>query len=235
MRDVRRLVLWDVDGTLVDAGPVARQAFELAVSDVLGGDPGDHGVSMSGKTDPEIALEVLAAVGVPRARAATLLPAVLAALERRLAAEAERIRREGRAHPGAAEVLERLHAHGDVMQSVLTGNLEGNARAKLSAFGLERYLDLEVGAYGSDHHDRDELVPIALARLERRYGARLEAADVWVVGDTPRDLACARAGGARCLLVATGRYPLEALAGLGADVLLPGLDDADAVRAVLLG
>jgi phosphoglycolate phosphatase-like HAD superfamily hydrolase len=105
---------------------------------------------------------------------------------------------------------------------------------KLEAFGLEGFLDLEAGAYGSDHHLRNELIPIALRRVEEHHGIRLDPSEVWVVGDTPADLACARAGGARCLLVATGRYGLERLAGLEADALFETLADTDGVASILL-
>jgi phosphoglycolate phosphatase-like HAD superfamily hydrolase len=117
---------------------------------------------------------------------------------------------------------------------VLTGNLEGNARTKLSAFGLERYLDLDVGAFGSDHHDRGRLVPFSLRRVRERYGWELEPGDVWVVGDTPRDLSAAQAGGARCLLVATGRSPAAELRELRAEAVLDDLSDVDRVLSLLL-
>jgi phosphoglycolate phosphatase-like HAD superfamily hydrolase len=138
-------------------------------------------------------------------------------------------------HPGVAKLLPRLAAEPGVLQSLLTGNLEANARMKVAAFGLDRWLDFEAGAYGSDDADRERLVPVALERVERRYGRRLDPRDVWVVGDTPRDLACARAGGARCLLVGTGRDGYERLKGIGADAVLPDLSDADAVVDLLVG
>lgn len=231
---VRRLVLWDIDGTLLTGGPLAREVFDAAVAGVLARPPGDHGVRMSGKTDPQIALEILDRAGVRRDEALRVLPQVLQALEDGLAEGLERIRTEGRVHPGVQELLERLHGRPDVIQSVLTGNLLRNARVKVRAFGLDRFLDLEVGAYGSDHHDREELVPFALRRVERRHGAALRPGDVWIVGDTPRDLACARSGGARCLLVATGRHPHAELRELPADAVLPDLADTDAVLELLL-
>jgi phosphoglycolate phosphatase len=231
----RRLILWDVDGTLLSAGPAARVAFTAAVAAVVGRELASHDVSMSGKTDPQIALEILAALAMTEEEARRHLPGVLASLERELADAAEVMRRDGRVHPGVAELLPRLAAEPGVLQSLLTGNLEANARTKVSAFGLDRWLDLEAGAYGSDDADRDRLVPVALERVDRRYGWRLDPRDVWVVGDTPRDLACARAGGARCLLVGTGRDGFERLKGIGADAVLPDLSDADVVLDLLLG
>ena len=95
---------------------------------------------------------------------------------------------------------------------MLTGNIAPNAVVKLAAFGLEKWLDLETGAYGSDSEDRTALVPIALGRLASLRGVRLTPDQTWVIGDTPRDYECAEAGGAHCLLVATGSYGLEDLA-----------------------
>ncbi len=98
---------------------------------------------------------------------------------------------------------------------MLTGNIAPNAVVKLAAFGLEKWLDLEAGAYGSDHEDRRDLVPIALERLASLRGVRLTPEETWVIGDTPRDFECAEAGGAHSLLVATGGYGLEELGPWG--------------------
>jgi phosphoglycolate phosphatase-like HAD superfamily hydrolase len=140
------------------------------------------------------------------------------------------MRTEGHVKPGVVELLDALAAAGAV-QTLVTGNLAPNARTKLAALGLDRApLDLDVGAYGSDHHDRDELVPMAVERVRNRYG---DIDAVWVVGDTPRDLRCARAGGARCLLVATGGYAFDALIDAGADALLEDLSDTEAAVKLL--
>jgi phosphoglycolate phosphatase len=231
----RRLILWDVDGTLMSAGPVGRSVFDAAVRSVVGRTAIDHGVHMSGKTDPQIALEILARLAVSDDEARDHLPGVLRALERNLESAIEAINRDGRVHPGVEDVLRRLDADGRVIQTVLSGNLRANARIKLAAFGLDRWLDLEVGAYGSDHEDRTRLVPVALERVERMRGHRFEASGVWVVGDTLADLACARAAGVRCLLVATGRIPLEELAAGRPDAVLPDLSDVRRVVSILAG
>jgi phosphoglycolate phosphatase len=230
-----RLVLWDVDGTLIRAGLIAREAFDRAVERVLGRHPGEHGVQMSGKTDPQIALEILTFAAVADDDAEAHLPAILGHLEAELAGAAEELRRHGRVLPGVPETLEALHHHPAAHSTCLTGNIEANARAKLAACGLTVWLDLEIGAYGSDHAERELLVPVALDRARRLRGVEVEPDAVWVVGDTPRDLACARAAGARCLLVATGRFSRDELAGAGADVVLDDLSDVDAVLDVLVG
>lgn len=228
-----RLVLWDIDGTLVRVGGAGREVFDVAVRKAFGRDVGGHGVVMSGKTDPEIAREILAFAAPGDDTAAEHLPAVLEHLERELAGAVERMRQEGRVLPGVDRLLPRLHDDPGVLQSVLTGNIAANALVKLAAFGLDRWLDLDVGAFGSDHHDRRELVPIAIEKARERHGRSYEPRDVWVVGDTPKDFACARAGGARSLLVATGHFPASELRSLGADAVLDDLRDVDQVLALL--
>jgi phosphoglycolate phosphatase-like HAD superfamily hydrolase len=231
-----RLLLWDVDGTLVRVGDLGRDPFQSAIAEALARDlePEFHRrVRMSGKTDPQIARELLAVAELGDDEIESHLPEVLRLLERHLAAAEHRMTEQGRVMPGAAAVLERCAACPDVVQSVLTGNLAGNAVVKLRAFGLDRWLDLDIGAYGSDHHDREELVPIAVAKATATHGTAFSAENTWVIGDTPRDLACAEAGGARCVLVATGNYTRDELDGLGADVVLDDLSDVDAVVGVL--
>jgi phosphoglycolate phosphatase len=216
----QRLLLFDIDGTLVRAGEVDR-----AVNMVLGHSPPGQ-VRMSGKTDPQIVREYLALAGLTRD---DLVPLVLKQLERELAEATGELAAGGRPCPGAPELLATLSSDRRLHLSVLTGNIEPNAVVKLSAFGLERWLDLEVGAYGSDSEDRRKLVPIALRRLGALRGVCLRATDVWVVGDTPRDFECAAAAGAHCLLVATGRFGADELRRLGADAVLPDLTSIEAV------
>lgn len=223
-----------MDGTLLRSSPLTRDVFDVAVEHVLGRHPGDHGVRMSGKTDSLIALEILAAVGLAEDDARSRLPGVIERLEAELAAAAKQLRENGRVLPGVAEALARLQAEPGVVQSVLTGNTAANAAVKVGAFGLDRWIDLEVGAFGSDHQDRAELVPVAQERVRRLRGADFAPHEVWVIGDTPADLGCARAGGARCVLVATGSYPLEELRRTDADQVLPDLSDVDAVCELLL-
>ena len=228
-----RLVLWDVDGTLLRTNGVAQRAFDVAAEHVLGRPPGAHEVRMSGKPDPLIALEILVFAGMGEDEARRRLPDVLGRLEAELAGAANLVREQGHVLAGVAEVLADLHDDAAVVQSVLTGNTAANAALKLRAFGLDRWIDIDVGAFGSDNHDREELVPVALERVERLRGRALGPEHVWVVGDTPRDLACARAGGARCLLVATGQFGVDELRALDADEVLADLTDAAAVARLL--
>lgn len=226
-------MLWDVDGTLLRTNGVAQRAFDVAAEHVLGRPPGEHDVRMSGKTDPLIALEILLFAGLTDTEARELLPRVVGRLEAELAEARELVREQGYVMPGVETLLAQLHEDPEVVQSVLTGNTASNAAVKLEAFALDRWIDVDVGAFGSDDSDRERLVPVALDRVRRLRGRDLGPDHVWVVGDTPRDLACARAGGARCLLVATGRFAIEELEEAGADVVLPDLTDTGRVLELL--
>jgi len=230
----RRFVLWDIDGTLITTGVVGRRALEGGAAEAAGLDT-VPAVSMGGKTDPQIITEILTAAGVRDERIAELVPDALASAEALLARWRSRMVSEGRVHPGVLPVLERFDATSGVRQSLLTGNVEANALVKLDTFGLAGFFDFAVGAYGSDHADRDQLVPVALARVAQLRGEQYSPAEVWVVGDTANDLRCARAGGVRCLLVGTGKEGLGPLGGLSPDFLFPDLSDTEAVLAAVLG
>jgi phosphoglycolate phosphatase len=225
-----RLVLWDIDGTLVRAGDVGAAIFDRAIEKTLGRPPSTR-IVMSGKTDPQIVLEYLAQFDV--ADPHTHLPSILEGIEDELAAQAHVITALGTVMPGVAEILPRLDADADVDQTVLTGNIAPNAMVKVAAFGLDRWLHLEMGAYGSDHADRNELVPIAVHKVKAALGHSYTPDEIWVVGDAPNDLACARAAGVRCLLVATGRPSFDELSALHPDVLRPDLSDVDDILEIL--
>jgi phosphoglycolate phosphatase-like HAD superfamily hydrolase len=226
-----RLVLWDIDGTLVDSAKLGRDAFFEAFERVTGRAPGDT-VPFAGRTDLEIAHDLLETAGVDVDD--ELLERFEEELVAAMAARYDEMRSRGRALPGADAALARLHDEPGVVQSLLTGNVERNALVKLSAFGLARYVDFGAGAYGSDHRVRGELVAIARRRAEERHDLRLAPDDVVLVGDTPLDIAAGRAGGARAVGVATGPYGVEELADAGADAVLSDLADTDAVAREVL-
>jgi phosphoglycolate phosphatase len=224
-----RVILWDVDGTLVRTGGVGAEAFSTAIETLFGVPAGEHGVSLAGKTDPQIAREILTVLELHDADAH--LPGLLAETERLVAAGRDRIRERGCILPGVSALLEALRSP-DTVQTVLTGNTAANAAVKLAAFDLGRWLDLEVGAYGSDDPDRNALVEVALTRVERKYGP-VDRCRVWVVGDTPLDAACAKAGGVHCLLVASGFATRDALDAAGADHVVDDLTDTAAILSLL--
>lgn len=226
-----RLVLWDIDGTLVDSVKLGLFAFEDAFERVTGTPPAEV-VPVAGRTDFEIALDLLQRSGVEPSEA--LLERFGTELHRAMVERAEELRTRGRAYPGARESLERLGGEPHVVQSLLTGNIAANAQVKLGAFGLDTLVDLEIGAYGSDHRRRGRLVHVALQKYERKHGAALAPGDVVLIGDTPLDVRAAREGGARAVGVATGPYDLDALAEAGADAVLGDLTDTDALLSALL-
>jgi phosphoglycolate phosphatase len=212
-------VLWDIDGTLVSSGGVAAGAFLDAVAEVTGRRPSPERRDYGGRLDPEIADMLLAAVGA----APALVADVLAALERLVAGRLGELRAQTRTYPGVPALLAYL-AQAGVRQTVVTGNVAAIARHKLEAGVLIPPIEPAFGGYGDSAPDRAAVARVALDRLAAT-GWQPDLSQVWIVGDTPRDLACARAVGVRCALVATGRRPVGELAGLGADIVLPDLSD----------
>ena len=231
---IHRVLLWDVDGTLVKTSGLGAAVFDVALERVLGVRP-EVRVRMSGKTDPQIVREYLSEMGI--GETPELIEAVLRHVETELAAVAAtgRLAAEGTACPGAATILAQLATRPSVVSTLLTGNVYPNAVVKVAAFGLDKWLDLSVGAYGSDDHDRTLLVPRAMSRVAEQTGWQADPDQVWVIGDTPRDLDCARSAGVRCLLVGTGRYTADSLKGIGANAVLDDLSDTAAVVMLLTG
>jgi phosphoglycolate phosphatase-like HAD superfamily hydrolase len=230
-----RLILWDIDGTLVQAGEVGRDIFTEAFQAVLGQAPDQvtaKALVMAGRTDPEIALEFLAAHEVEGERH---LPAFSEALVSALAAKAAVIRERGRALAGARDILDALDRTDGVVQSLLTGNVQPNALLKLASFELDGHLDFEVGGFGSDHHHRPSLVEVARAKAERKYGTSFPGTATVLVGDTPLDVAAGRAGGARVVAVATGPYRAGELRSTEADAVLEDLRTTEDVLRAILG
>jgi len=230
-----RLLLWDIDGTLIRGGGVGSAALNGAAAVVLGKPVVGQPVVMHGKTDPQILIELFLAAEVAEDAIVELLPAAIVEAERLLALTEGDLRRRGEVIGGVIEVLERVGTVPSVRQTLVTGNLLANAALKLAAFDLTPYFDVEVGSYGTDHVDRNELVPIALERVARLRGERYLPQEVWVIGDTPGDLACARAAGVRCLLVGTGQIPIAELRSLDADAVLADLTNTDEVVEILTG
>jgi phosphoglycolate phosphatase-like HAD superfamily hydrolase len=228
---IATLVLWDIDGTLVDSAKLGRDAFVDAFEQVTGTPPARM-VPFAGRTDLEIALDLFEHAGV--SADGDVLERFGVQLHRAMVEREPELRARGRAYPGARESLERLRREPGVAQSLLTGNIAPNAAVKLGAFGLDALVDLEIGAYGSDDRRRGRLVAVALEKCARKRGVELTAADAVLVGDTPLDVAAAREGGARSVGVATGPYTPEQLATAGADFVLEDLRDTDAVLAAVL-
>jgi len=228
-----RLVLFDIDGTLLLTDGAGRRAIHRALIEVFGDTgPADH--RFDGKTDPQIVRELMRVVGHADthidARMQTLFDRYVTHLRDELCDPSY----APRALPGVPELLDALDARDDVVLGLLTGNLAAGARAKLQAVGIDpdRFL---VGAYGSDHELRPELPAIAQQRARETLGIDVWGADVVVVGDTPADVQCGRGIGARAIGVATGHYPVDALAEHGAVAVFADLTDTDAVMRAILG
>ena len=236
-----RLVLWDVDHTLINAGRAGWRAYQLAFGRMFGMDV-PAAPSMAGRTDRAIAIETLALAGVPDPR--TQVDAFQRVLAQVAPDVADVVREDGRVLPGAAEAIRALAAaaadgdrNGDgspLVQSVLTGNMQVMAQVKLGALGLDRDLDLRVGAYGDAHEIRADLVPLARANATALYGADFSGPATVLVGDTPLDIEAARAAGARAVAVASGEFSVADLEAAGADAVLPDLTDTAAVLAAIL-
>ena len=227
---MERLILFDIDGTILNTGGVAAGAFREALMEVFGTSGPREGYSFAGKTDPQIARELLASGEGARETVAERLNEVWASYLPRLA---ERLQESDiRLLPGIRVLVERLHAAPNAVLGLLTGNLADGARLKLGAAGLN-FDDFAVGAFGSDHAERSCLPLIAIERAEARYGHRFTGKSIVIIGDTPLDVACGEHLGVRTIAVATGSYSETELAACNPDHLFASLADVDAVlRAI---
>jgi len=229
------LILFDVDGTLVDTAGAGRRGLLRSFRAVFGVDDVEArtaGVRLGGKTDPTIISEIAAALGIPapdvEARYAELRRAYLDALHDELRRGDPAARR---VLPGVVSLLDALHPRPGTWLGLVTGNIEDGARAKLATFDLNRYfLD---GGFSSDHPERAEIARIAHERFCRRAEIRFTPSRVAVIGDTELDVACARANGFRSIAVASGGVAAERLAEAGAHAVLSDLSDlAEVMRAL---
>jgi phosphoglycolate phosphatase-like HAD superfamily hydrolase len=162
-----------------------------------------------------------------------LYPRFAAEQARGYADHLDELRRRGRALPGATEALRALSERDDITQSVLTGNTRPAAEIKLRAFGLDRYLDFDIGAYGTDDDTRPNLVAIARQRAEKTRGQSFGNGQTILIGDTPNDVAAARDSNARIIAVATGKDTAADLTAAGADTVLSDLTDTSAVLTAI--
>jgi phosphoglycolate phosphatase len=225
------LILWDIDQTLIEVGGATRQAYAAAFQRATG-QRLDAPWRFNGRTELAAASHVLRAHGIEPTPAQ--VDEFVALVVEELHARADQMRADGRVLPGAAAALAAGQALPGAHQSVLTGNLYSLAVLKVSVFGLTDYLDLRLGAFGGDAHERTDLPAHAWRRAERELGHRFTGADTVIVGDTLLDVATGRAAGARVVAVATGPAGVEELRSAGADVVLPDLRDTSAVVEALV-
>lgn len=223
------LILWDIDGTLLNCSGAGESALLQALRDGFGVDGNLEGIAFGGRTDVWIARQLFSRHDIEFTQSAVdrFLGAYAAALPEALK------RRAVHVFPGARECVERLAAAG-YTQGLLTGNIELGARAKLRAANLDHHF--AFGAFGCDSEDRNHLGPHALRRAHARLGIRFEPSRACIIGDTPHDIACARAIGAHAIAVAQGRHGLEELRAHAPEAALPSLSnpaDLDAALAAL--
>ncbi|GAA1625066.1 HAD family hydrolase [Actinoplanes couchii] len=224
---MRRLIMWDIDYTLLRGGGVAAKAWRAAFTETTGVTWRDTPI-FGGRTDTDICTEVFASHGVTDCTH-----------ERFFARYVERvaeIRHEFTVHgtlmPGVREVLARLGDDPRVVQTLVTGNVPQVAAFKVAAFGLDGSFDAEVGGYGTDDHVRATLVRRCRERAEAKYGETFQPV---VIGDTVHDVTAALANGAVAIAVATGATPAAELAEAGAHIVLPDLSDLEASVKALAG
>ncbi len=224
------LLLWDIDGTLVNTDRAGERSLIALLRDLYAREFGGDlpAIEVQGCTDTKIMLDLLALIGqsATDAEIARFRAAYLGGLATVLPLGRARVL------PGVNEVLKTVESHPAVHQALLTGNLREGARLKLSHLNLWNYF--QFGAFADDRADRNELGPVALARARQKLGINFSPGQVWIIGDTPRDIACGKVIGAKTIAVATGSYSLAELEKHAPTCVLPDLSETDALLRLVL-
>jgi phosphoglycolate phosphatase-like HAD superfamily hydrolase len=228
---MNRLVLFDIDGTLIDADGAGRAALRSAMLAVYGETGSIDERDFHGKTDPRIVRELLRMNGRSDAVVDKGLDRLWALYCEGLEQELDKRRGRLRTYPGVRELLVCLGGDQRFVLALVTGNIEGGAWRKLRACRLAE--SFRFGAFGSDSEQRDDLPPLAIRRAEAETGHRFDPREVVVIGDTPADVKCARSYGTRALAVATGGFSEMQLSTLGPDYVFAELSDVEAVMAAI--
>jgi phosphoglycolate phosphatase-like HAD superfamily hydrolase len=228
-----KLVLFDVDGTLLTASGAGRRALDRALREVYGTAGPIDAYDFRGGTDPQIVRDLLRLAGLDDAA----IGGSEAALYRRYEALLEAEVGDGSGvsvYPGVRELVETLGTRADTVVGLLTGNIEAGARIKLQPTGL--WPHFRFGAYGSDDSDRTRLPLVAARRAQALLGRSFGGPDTVIIGDTPRDIGCARAFGARAIAVATGWHSVDDLVAHRPDHVFADFSDRErALAAILAG
>jgi len=224
---VMHVCLFDIDGTLLDTGGAGQAAMEAAIRSEFGTQQTVEGIWTAGRTDRAIMVDLFEYFGVAFDEQACrqFQAAYFEHLPEHLS------RCSGLALPGVPELLETLSGRDDVVLGLLTGNFRHGAQLKLGHHGLFDYF--EFGGFGDHHLDRDDVAREALAQVHERMDGTLDIGRVWVIGDTPADIRCARAIGANAVAVSTGIYPAEELAAGSPDHLFDSFLDHRPLLALL--
>ncbi len=215
-----KLLLWDIDGTLIHNGLAGHRAIERAWKQVTGIEVDLYQIDYTGRTDKMIGHMLFEYCKIPfnQDLLHDHIEAYLVILKEELAQTPE-----GQRLPGIIDVLQAVSQRADIRQGLLTGNMERGAEAKLTHYQLWHFF--EFGAYADDSHIRNELGPHALRRASQKYGCDFSPQQVFIIGDTPHDIQCAQVIGARAVAVATGKFSLQQLQAHQPDLLLNDLSD----------
>jgi phosphoglycolate phosphatase-like HAD superfamily hydrolase len=232
--DPTRLVLFDIDGTLLLTAGAGRRAIVAALHEEVDDPRAFEGIRFDGKTDPQIVAEMLEAAGQVESRDSDRVRQLCHRYLRFLAEELERSTTSTTLMPGVLPLLDRLEAHTGVLLGLLTGNLAEGAALKLQSGGIDPSR-FRVGAYGSDAAHRPALPEIAARRAEPFFGRLPRGAEIVIIGDTPADIRCGAEVAARAIGVATGAYSVDDLAGCRPHAVFEDLSDTDRVLDAILG
>jgi phosphoglycolate phosphatase len=223
----KRLLLWDIDGTLIQSGHAGVHALIEIVRERFGTHDDLSDIEIAGKTDRAIVRDILRKYQQPDDD-----ESIAAFADRYLAGLREELpRRAGMVLPGIRQLLTRLNSEPRIVVALLTGNLRRGARLKLEHYGLWHLF--EFGAFADDHHDRNQLGAFARERAREKHGHDFDSADIDVIGDTGHDIACGKAFGARTIAVATGGWSRESLAARNPDYLFDDFSEVERVSALL--
>jgi phosphoglycolate phosphatase len=223
-----KLLLFDIDGTLITSGGAGEKALRHGLKNRFGIEDDLSTIEIAGRTDTGITRRIFEKNGIALtdANVSAFLEAYLVSLGEFLP------QTPGRRLPGTLELLESLQGRPDVVLGLLTGNVRRGAQLKLQHYGLWDYFVL--GAFADDHHDRNQLGPFAQERAQERLGRPIHPEHIYILGDTPHDIACARAIGAKAVAVATGVFSGEALSAHAPDYLFEDFSDTQGLLSTLL-
>ena len=219
----KRLILFDIDGTLIHSGGAGVHALKSAFKERFGVTDDLHDIEVAGVTDSGIVASILNKHKIPATN--ENVSAFLDSYVHFLSIELPR--RVGKLLPGVLELLEKLKSRPHLVLALLTGNVSRGAQLKLEHYGVWHFF--EFGAFADDHHDRNRLGTVARARAREKHGRQFSASEIDVIGDTPRDIACGKAFGARTIAVATGTWSRDQLAKYHPDFLIDDLSDVEGV------
>lgn len=228
-----KLVLFDIDGTILLTAGAGRRAIVAAIGEEVGETLAFDRVRFDGKTDPQIVTELLEAAGQPGPHPSDRVQTLCRRYVSLLAQELGQPSARTTVMPGVHALLDRLEADAGVILGLLTGNLAEGAALKLSSAGLDPRR-FRVGAYGSDAADRPDLPPIAARRAQPFFGRIPSGAEVVIIGDTPADVGCGQCIGARAVGVATGAYTVADLEACGAHAVFHDLTQTQRVMDAIL-